>query len=295
MSRRLWTEDDVKVLKEQIELGTMHKDIAEILDRSYRAVGEKARKLKISKNKKWTEEDIEILIMLVNEGLPYKDIAEVVDRSIKAIEFKVFKLGIGRKNWTKNEEEVLRKEIKVGTMHKDIGLLLGRSTSAIKAKTNNLELKSNRIKTNEKYDAELRIKNPDTIRIEEYKGANTKILHKCLICGTEYLCAPNHKLEGHGHCGRQLNGIPKDKPGIAYLIHFPNEKLYKIGITSRTVKKRMKDIGIKDYEVILERHFDKGINAMELEAEWLSNIQYLKVNTGLLNSGNTETFRLENK
>jgi len=203
-------------------------------------------------SKLWTQEDREILIMLVNEGLLYKDIAEVLDRSPGAI----------------------------GKQAKKVGL---------KSKNNKMS------KTNKEYDAELLIKNPNTIRIEDYINAHTKILHKCLLCNTEYLCEPNSKLRGDGHCGVKNNTgkISSDKPGITYLVYIPKHNLYKIGVTSKTLKERMTDnnLSIKAYEVILERNFDTGDAAMKLEAEWLSNIEHLKVNTNLLKGGNTETFK----
>ena len=54
----------------------------------------------------------------------------------------------------------------------------------------------------------------------------------------------------------------------------------------------MKDNKISKYELILERYFNLGSEAVKLEKLWLSNIHYLKVNTGLLRTGNTETFRI---
>ena len=69
-----------------------------------------------------------------------------------------------------------------------------------------------------------------------------------------------------------------------------NIKLFKIGITSRTTVQRNNDQDQK-YEIILELHFDTGREAMIKEQEWLETTKHLQVNTGLLKSGNTETFR----
>ena len=124
-----------------------------------------------------------------------------------------------------------------------------------------------------------------------YITNSSKLLHQCLVCGKEHLARPKDKLEGHGHCGRDNNGsgIPVDKPGIIYLVYFYELDIYKYGITGRTVNIRLRGIGHK-YETILEIHFATGKEAMELEAKWSSNVQNLKVNTGLLKDGNTETF-----
>jgi len=205
------------------------------------------------------------------------------------------------KRWTEDDVKVLKEQMELGTLYKDIGLILDKTSNAIKNKAFKLKLKSKNntmAKTNELYDTELKIKNPTTIRIEDYINYDTKILHKCLVCGTEYKCFPSNKLDGYGHCGRKKsNGqgrISSNKPGTTYLVYFQNEDIYKVGVTSKTVKERMTDnkLSIKDYEVILERHFDTGDKAMELEKKWLSNINHLKVNTGLLKNGNTETFRI---
>jgi len=245
--------------------------------------------------KRWTEEDIEILKEEIALGTTHTDIAEILDKSTKAVQLKAHRLGI--KKWSEKDIKILKEQMELGSTQQKISILLNKSLKAIQNKAARLDLKSkNRkiLKTNEQYDAELKIKNPDIIRIEDYKGRDIKILHKCIICNTEHLCSPDGKLQGKKHCNykdNQGNGIPSNKPGITYLVHFPNENLYKVGITSRTVKQRMGGIGAKEYEIILERHFGKGLDAMALEKEWLENIKHLKVNTGLLNDGNTETFK----
>ena len=52
------------------------------------------------------------------------------------------------------------------------------------------------MKTHEEYIAELKKINPHIIPIEEYKGSNIKIYHKCLIDGYEWMVRPGHLLEG---------------------------------------------------------------------------------------------------
>lgn len=53
-------------------------------------------------------------------------------------------------------------------------------------------------KTHNEYVNELQNINPDIIAIEEYSGANTPILHKCLIDGNEWYTAPTCTLSGYG-------------------------------------------------------------------------------------------------
>lgn len=49
-------------------------------------------------------------------------------------------------------------------------------------------------KTTQEYQNELKIKKPNIIVLEDYVTAKVKILHKCLICGTEWIDSPNNIL-----------------------------------------------------------------------------------------------------
>ena len=89
----------------------------------------------------------------------------------------------------------------------------------------------------------------------------------------------------------KCGSINNRQPGITYLVYFPKLNVYKIGATSKTTEQR-NNIQKLQYEIILEHKFSTGIEAMQLEKEWLENVKEFKVNTGLLNCGNTETFRL---
>ena len=71
-------------------------------------------------------------------------------------------------------------------------------------------------------------------------------------------------------------------------MYFKNLTIYKIGVTNN-IQKRLKTFGYKP-EVILILNFKTGKEAKELESIWLKNILPYKINTGLLRSGNTETF-----
>ena len=86
-------------------------------------------------------------------------------------------------------------------------------------------------------------------------------------------------------------GISLNKPGITYLVYFPKIDIYKVGVTGVGTKERNNQ-QVLDYQIILERYFDTCGDAFILEQKWLENIQEYKINTGKLNTGNTETFRL---
>lgn len=51
-------------------------------------------------------------------------------------------------------------------------------------------------KTNEEYISELAAKNPNVEPVELYVDSNTKILHRCRLCGNEWALKPSHALEG---------------------------------------------------------------------------------------------------
>ena len=201
--------------------------------------------------------------------------------------------------WTTDELELLHAFVEAEYTHKEIAQELGRTRDSIKQKTNRMNIKSfhpQGKKSHKWYVAELAKKCPTMKVLEPYRGSDTKILHECLECGTQYSCRPSSKLRGHSckFCGRKNNDggkIDPNNPGITYLVYFYGIDVYKIGITAQTTKIRNKGQGQK-YEIILEHHFDTGTEAMQLEEEWLENVKPYKLNTGLLkNGGNTETFR----
>lgn len=60
------------------------------------------------------------------------------------------------------------------------------------------KIKNRLAKTHEQYISELKMINPQIIPVEEYKGANVSILHKCLVDGYEWQAAPANMLNGCG-------------------------------------------------------------------------------------------------
>ena len=85
-------------------------------------------------------------------------------------------------------------------------------------------------KSNECYVEELKNKNPNIIPLEKYKGANTPILHKCLVDGYEWFAQPGNMLSGCGcpKCSQRFRRTNKDyieelalkNPDIESLISF---------------------------------------------------------------------------
>ena len=62
--------------------------------------------------------------------------------------------------------------------------------------------KCSRRKSHEEYVKELKTKNPNIEVVDTYINANTNILHKCKICGYQWVVRPSHILRGLGcpHC-----------------------------------------------------------------------------------------------
>lgn len=198
------------------------------------------------------------------------------------------------KRYTEDEIELIKVCLGEGWSYVEIGIILNRVESAIRKKCSNLGLKSiSQVKTHEQYVKELAESGSNMKVLETYINAHTKILHECLKCGIQYKCKPNNKLIGKkcSYCKEYSNkNIDPYAPGITYLVDFYEINVIKPGVTNRNTKLRNGEQGQK-YEIILQLHFNTTIEAMQKEKEWLDNTKHLQINTGLLKSGNTETFR----
>lgn len=190
--------------------------------------------------------------------------------------------------WKLDEIEVLKAFIESGWSHKDTANELNRSISAVATKCSDLKIvsKYNTKRTPEQYQKEL----PNSIiALEDYVNAHINILHKH-SCGYEWKAEPNSILKGRGCPKCAKYGFDESAPATTYCIYFPNLDLYKIGITNN-LKRRMQEYA-QDIEVILTHTFSLGKDAKYLEKQWLCNVNHLKYNTGILRTGNTETFKL---
>jgi len=143
--------------------------------------------------------------------------------------------------------------------------------------------KNNKKKTHKKYEEELL--NTECAVLQPYVNCYTKILHKHLICGYEWLVRPQDILAGKG-CPECATYGPT-KANIVYLLYFPEIDLYKYGISNNVVR-RSQELGHKA-EILKTEKFDSHEEAKAREIYLLSTVAL--VNTGLLKSGNTETFK----
>ncbi len=150
-------------------------------------------------------------------------------------------------------------------------------------------------KTNEMYLSELNITNSKLMPIEKYQTAVKKIKHKCLNCGFIWKISPNNALSGRGCPKCSTGGIFNKKTKILlYYIHFPQYNVYKIGITSKTVKDRFMldyNAGIK-IDIIKQIYFSTPFLARNVEKSILENLvkNKYKGKKFLRSGGETECF-----
>jgi len=251
---------------------------------------------------KWQQDEIDFMSVALKEGWTHKDIANELDRTKDSIGTKAFALKLLSLNNKKKRTAEYKKELpdditlldnyinaETSIMHQHIcsytwkaapnSILSGHSCPkcAITRST----------KTIKEYISQIP---KDIIVLETYINAKTKILHKH-ICGHEWYVTPTHILRGKG-CPKCADyGFQPHIPAVTYLIYFPEYSLYKFGISNNYIK-RLRQFGSKP-EIIFIREFNTGQDAIKLENQWSESLDYLKVNTGLLISGNTETFKLK--
>ena len=117
------------------------------------------------------------------------------------------------KRWTEEDEEFL-KEWYPTEGAKACAEILDRTVSAIKHKAEKLGIRSNnsKLKTDKQYKLEIP---KEYTNLEDYKGSGTKITHKHLVCGHEWLARPADILSGYRRC--PLCGGTKKLTNIEYI------------------------------------------------------------------------------
>ena len=154
-----------------------------------------------------------------------------------------------------------------------------------------------KLKTSEEYGKILKdIWDDEYIAVEDYKGAETKILHKHKTCGEVSLMLP-HSLtkKGKGHKGCHYChkfGIDYTKPSIVYYLKILGGEYYKIGITNYTVEARFSLKDLKIIETLKIWSFDTGEEARLFEKGVLAEFkEFSAKNVHILTAGgNTELF-----
>lgn len=144
------------------------------------------------------------------------------------------------------------------------------------------------------YNDKLKIKEIKIYPLEEYKGSLTKIKHKC-TCGNEWNVKPAQVLGG-GKCMLCKEKIDRlffiGKKTILYSFNIPETKLYKIGITTTSVKTRYKSVDITLPSDIIEIVYIDGGEAWDKESEIKEKYKHFlyKGDTKYVGTKNTEVF-----
>jgi len=249
---------------------------------------------------KWEEDEIDFMRVALEEGWTHKDIANELSRTSEAISRKACRLKLGSLNYSKSHETYL---IQVPNDISVLGKYLGARTKISHKHSCGFEWKvmpcailsghscpkcgGTLKKAAEDYKKEVP---KDIIVLEPYISYKTKILHKHLKCNFIWNASPCNILNGTGCPVCANSGFQPQKPAVTYCIYFPEHDLYKFGISNNHIQ-RLKQLGSTP-EIIFIRKFELGSEARELEKQWSKNVDHLKINTGLLISGNTETFRI---
>lgn len=155
--RRSWSEEEEKFLKGNYFLKSSF-DIANILNRTARAVVVKACKIGLHKKRSSLWTDGEIIFLQENyKDMAYSEIGDILNRSYKAISAKAVKFGLKRcvsRLWTDEEEKYLVENCDKTPLIKMV-IYLDRSYTAISKRLSFLGLKSgfkyHRPKYNEKF------------------------------------------------------------------------------------------------------------------------------------------------
>ena len=126
-----------------------------------------------------------------------------------------------------------------------------------------------------------------------YVNSQTKIKILCQIHG-EFLQSPYDHLTGSGCPACAKHGFDQTKPAYLYYLKITtedNQVLYKIGITNRTVNERFQLNDLKKIEIIKQKLYQKGQDALNWETKLKRTYkEYQYTGPDILSSGNTELF-----
>lgn len=129
----------------------------------------------------------------------------------------------------------------------------------------------------------------------DYISMHKNVKINCLSCGNTFNQTPRNHLNGNG-C-RSCNshgGFDKNKPGILYYLSIMGGKIYKIGITNKTVVNRFSAKDRRSIKVIKEWHYSSGFEAALEELRILQKYsEYKYLGPPILESGNTELFNYD--
>lgn len=307
MTKRIpWSEEDLHFLKENYaDIGA--KECSIVLNRTVDAIYAVTKKYGIKGGKAWSKTDETYLIDNYHVSGP-NHCAEKLGRSYLSIMKKARSLNL--KSTTKNlwsglEDNILREHYPTMGL-KCSEFLTSRTDAAICKRASDLNISvlpifrnTHKLSTHQGYEARLMELESEVWPIESYINQRTKIKHTC-VENHEYYVAPNHVIftDSGKSCiiCNNKRGIDLTKPTTLYYIKITDNKkqsYYKIGITTRTVQKRMAMDKDKLIVTLFSKLYKEGITASRVERFILNKFKSSKANiSGYLRSGgDSELFK----
>lgn len=128
----------------------------------------------------------------------------------------------------------------------------------------------------------------------EYKNTNTKVDHKCFVCGCVWSASPSNILRGRGCPKCADHGFNPGKPASLYLLLSDDQKHVKIGITNKAGQRHKQLTKNTPFSWhLLHQIEDAGIEIQALETGYHSIFEQYRVKFPEKFDGSTEWFRFE--
>jgi hypothetical protein len=246
-----WTKDDLEILREIYPINP--KYCAEILERDVKAVGVKANSLGIKSNK-------------APKVLTHEEYEAKLPSTIKVLE-----------QYKGTVTELLHECLKCGEHFVMTPRDILYDKPGCAPRTGCPDCRSNKLT-----EKEVRSRIPEGYALmESYRDQMNKHRFKHLICGHEWETKPHDVFNG-----TRCPQCAGKNSNIVYLAYFPELQLYKLGVSSNP-QRRSYQFGHK-CDILWIEEYPSYIEATAREKELLEGVKL--VNTGLLKSGNTETF-----
>lgn len=146
----------------------------------------------------------------------------------------------------------------------------------------------------EEFVAKANLKHNDAYTYDNfvYTTARVPSYITCRIHGDFKQSPDNHARGCNGcpHCGSRLIQEKSRKQKCSlYVLYFPKYSLYKVGITTTSIKYRMRASKGTEYSVLLSRSFSTVVEAHKIEQIVLSRLKsYRYKGEKVIVSGNTE-------
>ena len=288
-NKKKWTEEEKDLVREAYcdpERGRQW--LAKKLNRTPKSISHQAQRMNVKLKPHYSEEEVQYVLDNFDKDRleSILEIAKYLGRSERSVAAKASELGI-RNNYDWTEEHI--QYLKDNYETKGAAALekyFGRAQSAIVNKAGQLGLVVDR---KEKFRLEAIQKLKDTdYEIIEYKklpGNDQKSLIKHKTCGHEWWVKLG-ALDSYAGCPNCSKGNWNRR--IFYLLFFPVLNLYKVGITM-DLTKRLRQYNYTP-ELIDSRVFKTPEECANYESDLKKKLKPYMADTGLLHSGNTETF-----